>query len=303
VVLVLTTPKVPGGAMPLVFSLTGILLVGALDYMTGIEIRVYALYFVPLCFGAWYGTARTAAVLTVLCAFTWTLSNHLSGVHYASPWAWPLNIGFNGVGFGVVSYLVARLRTSLGKERVLSRTDPLTSLWNGRVFREKVQEEIVRQGRMRRPFVLAYLDVDGFKRINDLHGHSGGDLALRRISAALRADSRSTDTAARLGGDEFGLLLPETDLEEGGSVLERVHEKLTEALAGFGQDPGMSMGAAVFETPPADVEQAVMLADSLMYESKRSGRHNLVIRRVSDTSTAPDGRGETAADRRGAPVP
>jgi diguanylate cyclase (GGDEF)-like protein len=293
-------PETPGGMAALIrvarrsafaLSLAGIILVGVVDYFTGFEIRVYALYFVPLCFGAWFGRGTGTTILTVLCAFTWALSNHLSGLRYDSPWTWPVNAGFNAVGFGTVGYLVGRLRSSLGRERIMSRTDHLTSLWNGRVLIERIEAEIARQKRTGRPFVLAYMDLDDFKSVNDRYGHSRGDLVLKDFGESIHSNSRSTDTAARVGGDEFALLLPETGIEEGRQVLERLHEKMSSVLAGAGPGTGVSIGAAAFDSPPVDALEAIKLADSLMYRAKHAGKNRMLI-----TPAEEQGRGSVSLE-------
>ena len=85
---------------------------------------------------------------------------------------------------------------------------------------------MTRSTRYGRPFTLVVLDVDGFKSVNDRHGHLAGDAALEQLGLVLRAGLRAADTAYRIGGDEFALLLPETSAPEARAVIERIAENL-----------------------------------------------------------------------------
>jgi diguanylate cyclase (GGDEF)-like protein len=268
----------PARAGFLALSLLGVLGVGLLDYFTGTEVRLYALYFLPLCLGAWFGSTAWMAGLVTICAFTWGISNHLAGLMYDEPSVWPLNIASSAAGFGAVGVLVGMLRRSLDTERMMSRIDPVTSIWNSRVLKERIEDETHRQRRSGRPFVLAYMDMDDFKSVNDTWGHTTGDRVLRTVGERLQSGIRAIDTAARLGGDEFVVLLPETDLEEGKAVLTRLHSIVTAALVEAGTSSGVSIGAAAFDAPPAGYENAVRLADAVMYEVKHSGKNGVLVR-------------------------
>jgi diguanylate cyclase (GGDEF)-like protein len=124
----------------------------------------------------------------------------------------------------------------------LAHTDPLTGLANRRQLIDLLQREFNRARRYRRPLGLLYLDLDGFKSINDRFGHMFGDEILRNVATTLRAVLRSTDLLARIGGDEFAVLLPETPI----SGVENVAAKLHRALASYSQRLGPSVSALTF---------------------------------------------------------
>jgi diguanylate cyclase (GGDEF)-like protein len=132
---------------------------------------------------------------------------------------------------------------------------------------------MTRSTRYGRPFTLVVLDVDGFKSVNDRHGHLAGDAALERFGLVLRAGLRAADTAYRIGGDEFALLLPETSAPEARAVIERIAED----LEGAGDQAGMplraSFGVIVGEGGLTDAERLLRGADAAMYEAKRTGAH------------------------------
>lgn len=112
--------------------------------------------------------------------------------------------------------------------QALMRTDPLTGVPNRRHFNERVADEISRSRRYDTPLTLAIADIDHFKHINDDFGHDVGDRALKSFSAELQAHIRKSDFLARFGGEEFVLLLPETDLDHGVRVVEKIRRMIAE---------------------------------------------------------------------------
>jgi diguanylate cyclase (GGDEF)-like protein len=168
-----------------------------------------------------------------------------------------------------------QLENLLEKERALSRIDPLTGLANRRAFYEILETEKQRCLRYQRPFSLAYIDLDNFKRINDTRGHTVGDLVLTTVAELIRSHVRTTDTVARLGGDEFAILLPETDPNGVRQLLSKLHQRLRVELQNAGFDVSMSVGAATFLNAPDSVDDIVRTADELMYSAKSHGKNDL----------------------------
>jgi diguanylate cyclase (GGDEF)-like protein len=157
--------------------------------------------------------------------------------------------------------------------RFLAEHDPLTRLFNRHAFAARLEMEITRSARYGRPFTLVVLDVDGFKSVNDRHGHLAGDAALEHLGLVLRAGLRAADTAYRIGGDEFALLLPETSAAEARAVIERIAEDLEAAGDRAGTPLRASFGVLVAEPGLTDAEQLLRGADAAMYEAKRTGAH------------------------------
>lgn len=157
----------------------------------------------------------------------------------------------------------------------LAHTDPLTGLANRRHVFERLESEFSRAQRYRRPFCLLYIDMDGFKAINDQFGHLFGDEILRGSARAMQAVLRATDLLARIGGDEFAVLLPETDLT--GS--EHVANKLRKALAAYGSQlspslPSLTLSIGVGQINEDDdaIEDILSRADKAQYLAKSSGK-------------------------------
>lgn len=157
----------------------------------------------------------------------------------------------------------------------LAHTDPLTGLSNRRHLFEKLESEFARAQRYRRPFCLLYIDMDGFKAVNDQFGHLFGDEILRGSARSMRAVLRGTDLLARIGGDEFAVLLPETDL----IGAEHVAAKLRKALAAYGSQlspsiPSLTLSVGVGQISEEDdaIEDILARADKAQYLAKSAGR-------------------------------
>jgi diguanylate cyclase (GGDEF)-like protein len=190
------------------------------------------------------------------------------------------------LGLAVMLHTLSRyiLRTidSLHKQREqltnMALTDALTNLPNRRHLIEQLDREYIRARRYRRPLSLIYIDLDGFKAINDRFGHLFGDEILRGTAIAMRAVLRSTDLLARIGGDEFSVLLPETNLEGG----RRVANKLRKALAAYSERldpiiPSLSFCAGVGQLRREDksIDDLIGRADEAQYRAKVSGKDQI----------------------------
>ncbi len=149
----------------------------------------------------------------------------------------------------------------------LAVSDPLTGLANYRLLVERIEAEIKRYGRNGRPFSILLLDMNGLKKINDVHGHVVGSLALCRMAEVLYLSCRDIDTPARYGGDEFGLVLPETSSEDARRVAQRISQRLAEDA----EIPRLSASVGVAEYPRdgSTIENLLSAADQALYETKR----------------------------------
>lgn len=124
-------------------------------------------------------------------------------------------------------------------------------------------------------FSLLYIDLDGFKSVNDRHGHAVGDAVLCEVASALQSVTRAEDFAARLGGDEFALLIAgAASCAEAAAA--RIMAEVDARMRRDGWAVTVSIGAACFDTAPASVDEALASADALMYRAKSEGRNRLV---------------------------
>jgi diguanylate cyclase (GGDEF)-like protein/PAS domain S-box-containing protein len=153
----------------------------------------------------------------------------------------------------------------------LSFHDELTGLANRRLFIERLKHCIAMAHRSRMPFAVHYLDLDGFKSVNDKMGHAAGDYALKEVAKKLTATLRETDTAARFGGDEFALLLPDSDERASAAVAKKIVEILREPISFSDQwiQFGVSIGIALYPRHADNCEALLRYADASMYHAKQ----------------------------------
>ncbi len=165
----------------------------------------------------------------------------------------------------------------------LAYHDALTGLPNRVLFLDRLTQALAASRRNRRCGAVLFVDLDHFKRINDVHGHALGDAVLREVAQRLEYYLRLEDTVARLGGDEFVILLPDlsADLEDAGSLALAVAEKIRSAL----ENPvvidsqeyvtGASIGITLFPKDAESVDDLMREADTAMYRAKERGRNTL----------------------------
>lgn len=169
------------------------------------------------------------------------------------------------------------LRRAMRQVRKLALTDALTGLANRAAFLDALDRAIAGLRRHGTPFGLLYLDLDGFKGVNDLHGHAAGDELLRQVAERMAAELRAEDVAARLGGDEFAALLIGPQLD-GAAVGERVRLAVKRCMSAQCWPVTASVGVVTFGSAPPDVGEALSAADRLMYRAKFAGKDKALHR-------------------------
>jgi diguanylate cyclase (GGDEF)-like protein/PAS domain S-box-containing protein len=153
--------------------------------------------------------------------------------------------------------------------RHLADHDDLTGLINRRRFQEELERHLAQGRRYGLTGALLVLDLDGFKAVNDTHGHSAGDLVLRNVADALRSRLRESDLVARLGGDEFAVLLPRESPDAAERVCEALEREIpAEVRAPDGRGVKVSVGFAPFVDDVASVDDVLSAADASMYAVK-----------------------------------
>jgi len=181
--------------------------------------------------------------------------------------------------------LLARMRAGarvLELERRLSemaRTDALTGLVTKRTFYAALHKEWSRSQRARLPLSCVMMDIDFFKRVNDLHGHPAGDAVLQAVAHMLEKNSRASDTVCRYGGEEFCVMLPETREDDAAIWAERVRSRLAELVIPVGDKKLRvtgSFGVAERQEDTQTPEQLVDRADQALLCAKQSGRDRVV---------------------------
>jgi diguanylate cyclase (GGDEF)-like protein len=160
----------------------------------------------------------------------------------------------------------------LKKLQLNAVTDPLTGLYNRRLFGEAFEKELNRARRYGLPLGLVILDLHRFKEVNDKHGHPRGDEVLRAAAATLKKALRTSDSAFRIGGDEFALLLPQTDAAQALALSRRVGTVFGESITQFQMGVSVSMdhGVATFPQDGDQADQLIRIADERLYRLKHS---------------------------------
>lgn len=167
----------------------------------------------------------------------------------------------------------------LKRAEALSVTDDLTHLYNSRYLNTVLRRETKRASRSGRPLSLLFIDLDGFKGVNDNHGHLCGSRALVEAAAVIRSSARETDVVSRFGGDEFALVLPDTGGEGAFAVGDRIRERIAAHtfLAGDGLAIRLtaSVGVATLPDVAASADELIAAADKAMYAVKDAGKNGI----------------------------
>lgn len=164
--------------------------------------------------------------------------------------------------------------------QLMSITDPLTGLLNRRYLEERLTEELNRSTRYNYSVSCLMIDIDDFKKYNDLNGHQAGDAALKITAHCLKAALRSADIACRYGGEEFCVLLPQTSLTEAGVIAERMRQRVAETEYPYGKSQplgvvSISVGISTFARHIDTAEKVISAADQALYTAKSQGKNRI----------------------------
>ena len=168
---------------------------------------------------------------------------------------------------------VALLDETVVQVRQFAYHDELTGLPNRRLLSDRFNQAVARAARQNKPVALLFLDLDGFKNVNDAHGHVAGDLLLKQVAARLSACIRASDTACRFGGDEFVILLPELDGEESAAAAAaKIRGQLAAPfiIGGTAIEVATSIGMALYPVDGNGYEDLLRQSDVAMYCDKGS---------------------------------
>ena len=177
--------------------------------------------------------------------------------------------------FGVLQDISQRKELELRLE-TMAHYDDLTGLFNRREFSRQFDQSLERIKRNKGRLALFYIDLDGFKLVNDTHGHNVGDLVLQAIATRIANELRTTDVAARVGGDEFNLLFEDFDYDNLEVIAGRILRVLSMPIELKNEKAVLlsaSIGIAVAPDLGIESEYLTTLADDAMYQAKRMGKN------------------------------
>jgi diguanylate cyclase (GGDEF)-like protein len=181
-----------------------------------------------------------------------------------------------GIAFGFFWMTTAELSDEL---ELMASTDPLTRIYNRRVFREHCEREHDRSRRTGAPFSLLMMDLDHFKRINDRYGHRGGDELLLAVVQTMQDSIRGIDTLGRWGGEEFVALLPGTRMDSALIVAQRVRRNVEQLILSTPEGPmraTVSLGVATLRGSEDGLDAVFVRADQALYLAKEAGRNQVL---------------------------
>ena len=211
--------------------------------------------------GHWRGEINTEAG-TLLVSLARVADPSLSGEHVV----------------GVLSD-ISHLHNHAAELDRMAHYDALTGLPNRRLFADRLGQAMARARRSGHPLAVCYLDLDGFKAINDQHGHAFGDQFLVGVTRHLSTVLRGEDTLSRLGGDEFVLLLGLSGPHDYDAALARVMSAVTQPIALGGEQVQItaSIGVTLFPSDDADADTLLRHADQAMYQAKEQGKNRVQL--------------------------
>lgn len=185
------------------------------------------------------------------------------------------------LGHVIIMRDISERKIMLDKLSQLAITDPLTNLHNRRHFLSLAEKEIERSQRYGHPFSVCFLDLDGFKKVNDQYGHEKGDFVLTEIAKLIRYSFRATDLIARFGGDEFIVMMLETDPPEAEEIARRIQQRFIPLSLELGIELTpltVSIGMMHFDPEiNLNIKQLINRADQLMYKAKQMGENCLCV--------------------------
>ena len=253
------------------------------------QLSMAALYLAPVTIACWTLNTRQAVVFTVAVAV-------VAGLRYTmfspDPDFWTglnTNVG-RLISFGVNAAIVMGLRRSHDRVTYLATHDPLTGVFNRNAFENELRVRLSHKNAPRRPLLLTYVDLDGFKAVNDQYGHAAGDRFLKTFAASANSLIVRGQIAGRLGGDEFALAIPVDNHGEAIRLAQDIHARLTAALASSGYPVGCSVGALFIEvSDDRSAEQLIIAGDHLMYAAKHAGKGKVQLSMASHATRIPAG--------------
>ncbi|MGH7819397.1 MAG: GGDEF domain-containing protein [Candidatus Binatia bacterium] len=174
--------------------------------------------------------------------------------------------------------VMLKIRRTEERIRELSMIDEFTGLFSKNYVLRRLDEEMERAQRRKSSLVVAMIDIDDFKRINDTYGHQFGDQVLQRVAASLKANTRLYDSVGRYGGEEFLLLQPELHESEAAAAIERLRENVSaERFSSNGHEltVGFSAGISAWDYQ-VTLEELIRRADCALYAAKQAGKNRTV---------------------------
>lgn len=273
---------------------TWLLLTGMLTFIAVMDLILHPygvkpgpFYMLPICLACWqlgfWSTFAVTIVTAALSVMTFVVYGQVSS--FGSSIA---NLAIFIVVPGFIAAVVSGLRSAAQRQHRLANYDFLTGALNPMGFADRANALLSAQALINNHRLLCFIDLDGFKQINDRYGHDIGDGLLRSFGAEMQSELRAGDCFGRIGGDEFAWLISIEATACPTAAAAALHRRLTSVLTSKDPELGCSMGALVVPPKSDDSFPTLMRkADQLMYGAKRSGKNQVRVARA-------DIRGDTS---------
>ena len=250
---------------------------GTLRIATQAQFAFASFMLFPVIVVSWLSGRPGGWLLAVIASALWGYADYSKGTTVDDTIISFLNALVYLINYGIAVELVRGVVVLLQRESSTARTDRLTGLLNRRGFMEMAAQQVSAAERIGSSVVIAFIDLDRFKQLNDTKGHEAGDAALREIGAMLQQTKRASDICGRIGGDEFCIFAMDSTPAKSQEWANRLHESLTEALD-IHKPAGVSIGVAFFDHMDRKLEEMLRLADETMYEVKHARKGKVLVR-------------------------
>lgn len=253
----------------IILSIFIVIVLAALSILINNIFIVAPAFMIPVLLVSWYGGNKAGLLLSVsiICLLMILKTQLHSGVDDAAFFGLIVSLLASCV---IQAILITDFRKVYQVEVKAAAKDPLTGALNIRSFQVEMANEIFRSIRYQHIFSLVYIDIDNFKVVNDTRGHTEGDKLLITVAKTLSQTLRKTDFTARIGGDEFACLLPNTEMSEAKLVYNKANELLRKKMEASKWQVTFSVGIVAFDVLPDDMQEAMNIADKLMYSIKNT---------------------------------
>lgn len=244
-----------------ILSLTGVLLLVLLEKASFYKKMLFFIFGI-----------NTVHILTIGFFEIIPFENYFAEI---LPVAFPVNICLTILVVWVVNDLNSEYTSKLTLIDSAQR-DPLTKLYNRRAFM-RYYKQFINGEKGDAPFVIAFIDIDHFKKVNDTYGHLIGDMVLQTVSARILHNLRNMDIIARYGGEEFVIILPDCTKENAFAIINRIRERVeSHPIHVNNFSIPITLSAGLAGTPDCTADHLLKLADDALYKAKRSGRNKVI---------------------------
>ena len=260
------------------------LFLGAVRYLIGPEWELLAFYLFSISVVTWYAGRRVGVMIAIASAVIGLVADiimHDTFSHSIIPY---FNEASRLAAFLFAVCILSKMKDTLKEKQEFITTDFLTGVANRRAFLESATIEINRASRFKRPFSVAFIDLDNFKTINDQFGHKTGNYLLCLLADTIKSNIRVYDKIARLGSNEYAVMLPETNQEVAAITIRRIHRTILNTMQENKWPVTFSIGVLTFNSPPRNVDDMIRHADLVMYSIKQNGK-NMIKHKILDKNS------------------